>query len=287
MYKPAPPQVLAYYEIATNRVVLHEESPLARIDPELARRDLLSTIAHEGAHQILHNIGVQQRLSRWPMWLGEGIAEYLAPTKPGHKFAWKGAGKMNDLRMWELESFLQKQYINGFDGQTVDMTVSAGQLDSTGYASAWTITHFLAEERKEDFDRYMRYLSRMPPLQAMLPESDAVDTTVPGNMVHFKKFFGEDLKAFEVEMVEYMSKQKFESPFGAYPHFVCTAEVPDIDGVRKHACFYLDKDSVIEWQSEVVKSLTAYEKEHTKFELRQFRNRGAANDFIRKWKRQK
>ena len=79
----APPGVLAYYEITTNRVILHEESMFSNLDQKLARQDLLSTIAHEGAHQILHNIGVQQRLSRWPMWLGEGIAEYLAPTKPG------------------------------------------------------------------------------------------------------------------------------------------------------------------------------------------------------------
>ena len=53
--------------------------------------------------------------------------------------------------MWELEGFLQKQFIKGFDGDTVDQTVNAGQLDSTGYASAWTITHYLAENRKKDF----------------------------------------------------------------------------------------------------------------------------------------
>ncbi len=282
-----PSSVLAYYEIASNRVILHESSSLMAVDRELARQELLSTIAHEGAHQILHNIGVQQRLSRWPMWLGEGIAEYLAPTKPGLKFAWKGAGKLNNLRMWELESFLQKQYIKGFNGDTVDQTVLAGQLDSTGYASAWTITHYLAEKHREDFDRYMRYLSRMPPLQGMVPDPGATRPVVPGNMVHFKKFFTEDLEAFENEMVTFMSKQKFDSPFGNYPHFVCTVEIPDVDGVRKHACFYLDKGSVQEWQGAVVESLNATEKKSARFELRQFRNRGEANRYIKSWKRKK
>ena len=50
-----------------------------RCGPDLAMQQAISTIAHEGAHQILHNIGVQQRLSVWPMWLSEGLAEYLRP----------------------------------------------------------------------------------------------------------------------------------------------------------------------------------------------------------------
>ncbi len=286
-YQPMPPGILAYYEIPTNRVVLHEESGLAGLSVELARQELLSTIAHEGAHQILHNIGVQQRLSRWPMWIGEGIAEYLAPTKPGHKFAWKGAGKINDLRMWELEGFLQRQFIKGFDGDTVNQTVSAGVLDSTGYASAWTLTYFLAEKRKEDFDRYVRYLSRMPPLQGMLPAEKGEEPTVPGNMVHFQKFFAEDLEAFEKEMVEHMSRQKFESPFGALPHFVGTVEIPDVNGAKRHACFYIDKGSLAEWHSTVMESMTTYEKEHARFQFLQFRDRGEANQYIRKWKREK
>jgi hypothetical protein len=293
-YSPKPPGVLAYYEITTNRVVLHEESTFSGIDQDLARQDLLSTIAHEGAHQILHNIGVQQRLSRWPLWLGEGIAEYLAPTKPGLKFAWKGAGKINDLRMWELEGFLQKQFIKGFNGDSVNQTVGAGALDSSGYASAWTVTHFLAEQRKEDFDRYMRYLSRMPPLQGMLPPSEEAGKNdrpiVPGNLVHFRKFFGEDLQSFENEMVEFMVRQKFDSPFGGVPHLVCTVEIPASDGVKKHACFFpkfFGESNVKEWQSAVVESMTTYEKEHARVQLIEFRDRAEANRYIKKWRRQK
>ena len=66
-----PHGAVAYYNMVNNHIVLHEESRLFASSPELARGQLLSTIAHEGAHQILHNIGVQQRLSMWPMWLTE------------------------------------------------------------------------------------------------------------------------------------------------------------------------------------------------------------------------
>jgi hypothetical protein len=284
-WKPIPPGVVAYYEILSNRVILHEQSSLQALSVELARQELLSNIAHECAHQILHNIGVQQRLSRWPMWLGEGIAEYLSPTKPGHRFAWKGAGKINDLRMWELEGFLQLQYIKGFNGDTLKGAVDAATLDSSGYAVAWTITHYLAQNRKADLDRYMRYLSRMPPLQGMLPPEGKEEEVVAGNMVHFKKFFGEDITALENEIITHMADQKYESPFGGLPHFVCTVEIPDIDGPVKHACFYPNPGGVQEWQAAVLESLPEAQRKDAQFELRQFPDRGAANSFIRKWKK--
>ena len=99
--------VVAYYDPLSNRVVLYEQSPLAEVHPQLAVQLAISTIAHEGVHQILHNIGVQQRLSVWPLWLSEGLAEYFAPTSTDDRLQWKGAGKINDLRMFELDKYLQ------------------------------------------------------------------------------------------------------------------------------------------------------------------------------------
>ena len=87
-YRRMPDGVVAYYHTLTNRVVMHEESELANFKPELALQQTISTIAHEGAHQILHNIGVQSRLSAWPLWLSEGLAEYYAPTSVGRRLSW-------------------------------------------------------------------------------------------------------------------------------------------------------------------------------------------------------
>ena len=79
-----PPGVTAYYNTVTNRVVMYEQKQLAQIDPQLAAQQSISTIAHEGAHQILNNIGVQQRLAVWPTWLSEGLAEFFAPHPPAN-----------------------------------------------------------------------------------------------------------------------------------------------------------------------------------------------------------
>ena len=79
-------------------------------------------------------------------------------------------------------------------------------------------------------------------MQGMLPNREdfrnGEKPTVPGNMVHFKKFFSEDLKAFENEMVTHMAKQKFDSPFGGLPHYVCTVEIPGVEGPTE-TCLFL------------------------------------------------
>jgi hypothetical protein len=108
-YQRMPSGVVAYYHTLSNRVVMYEETRLANIKKELAIQQSLATIAHEGAHQILHNIGVQRRLSIWPMWLSEGMAEFFAPTTFGRRLKWKGAGQVNDMRMFELEQYLKSR----------------------------------------------------------------------------------------------------------------------------------------------------------------------------------
>jgi hypothetical protein len=95
-YAPVPQGVVAYYDQITNRVVMFEQSDLVERVPEIAVKEAISTVAHEGTHQILHNIGVQQRLSRWPMWISEGLAEYFAPTSVDQRVRWKGAGQVHD-----------------------------------------------------------------------------------------------------------------------------------------------------------------------------------------------
>src|SRR5256714_5441524 len=102
-YRRMPPGVVAYYDPLSNRVFMYEQSRLLQMRPDLALGQAISTIAHEGVHQILHNIGVQKRMSVWPMWLSEGLAEFFAPTAVDDKLRWKGPGQVNDLRMFELE----------------------------------------------------------------------------------------------------------------------------------------------------------------------------------------
>ena len=173
-YRRMPDGIVAYYHILCNRVFMYEQSRLAEVRPDLAIQQSISTIAHEGAHQILHNIGVQQRLSFWPMWLGEGLAEYLAPTSTGARLKWKGPGEVNDLRMFELEQYLKSDAANEPDGELIDHTVLAGRLTCTGYASAWALTHYLAKNRRAEFGELLRECSQLGPLEG------AIEIAPPG-----------------------------------------------------------------------------------------------------------
>ena len=168
-YRRMPAGVVAYYNTLSNQVVMYEQSRINETNPEIAKQQRLSTIAHEGVHQILHNIGVQQRLSRWPMWISEGMAEYFAPTSVGRSSRWKGAGQVNDLRMFEMEQYLKGQSQTDFDGHWTQETVAAQRLTSTGYASAWALTNYLAKNRREQFTAYWKEVIQLGPFEGNYP----------------------------------------------------------------------------------------------------------------------
>lgn len=196
-YKEVDPNVVAFYEPVTNRVVLTEYSRLVQRDPEIGIPQAFGTIAHEGVHQILHNIGVQRRLTRWPAWISEGLAEYFAPLEVSQNGTWKGVGKRNDLRMLELTRLPAPDPSRA---TLTEQTVTAPQLTSTGYATAWALTHFLAEKRKKQLVEYIRDVAKMRALEEVDPEKE-ID--------RFKKYFGDDLFKLETGLHQHvLSLQK-------------------------------------------------------------------------------
>ena len=61
--KKLDPQVRAYYEFFTNRIFFYQRSERDQIEPKVAALLKPQTVAHEGVHQVLCNIGVQPRLA--------------------------------------------------------------------------------------------------------------------------------------------------------------------------------------------------------------------------------
>lgn len=281
-FREMPRGVVAYYDMVSNHIVLCEESPLINIRPDLAQGQLLSTIAHEGAHQILHNIGVQNRLSMWPMWLSEGIAEFFAPTSFGKRNRWKGAGDVNNLRMFELESFLQTRFIEGVDGKTVRETVTAPRLDSTGYAAAWSIVHFLAKKKRRQFNDYVAQMSQLQPMRGMVarPNDPVVE-----NLEHFQSFFGEDLEKNEQDMIKYLTGLNYESPVGDFVHYVGLVQVPAADGngTKRFACCFHTPEKVDAWKAVLLEKLSSQQIQQAEWNLQKATNRDKANILLRRF----
>jgi hypothetical protein len=279
-YMAMPPKILAYYNVVTNQIVLHEEFPLAKTRPDLAMGQALSTIAHEGTHQLLHNIGIQQRLSVWPMWLNEGLAEYLAPTNVTNNYRWKGAGEVNDLRMFELESYIQFRSYLGLDGETVKNAIQTQRLDSTGYATAWAITHFLVAKKEESFQKYMRLLSTMKPLQGMAARPN---DPVAGNLEQFAQFFGDDFSEVEAEMVRHLEKLPYTSPVAGSPHFVALIQYPDGRKDVRRGGFFYRRDEADQWLQGFLGVLDESARAAAKYEIEEYRNRAEAHRRLAAW----
>ena len=280
-YRRMPRGVVAYYNTLSNQVVMYEESRLNETNPDVAKQQRLSTIAHEGVHQVLHNIGIQQRLSRWPMWISEGLAEYFAPTSVGRYSRWKGAGQVNDLRMFEMEQYLKGQSQTEFDGHWVQETVCAQRLTSTGYASAWALTNYLAKNRRIQFAAYWKDIIQLGPFQGNYPALQR--GMVPQHLVLFRKHFGTDFKKLEERMFRYLSKLPYDDPFKDHPHYVAEIMIPLGQPKKRQANVFHTTALAQKWSSVVLNELPANQRGGATVKIRKFANRAQAVNYARRW----
>jgi len=168
------------------------------------------TVAHEGAHQILSNIGVQPHPATgrsgwskdWP-----STVPPRANTKKG--IAWGGLGTINALHMATIRELTtrcrsrstpQHPTQPGRQSATYDTSRvldARDHLTPTDYAQAWAMTHYLAFRRRDDFVKYLKAMGQIPPLQPRTPEE---------HLAEFRKFFVEDLSKLRQEVDEYIRK---------------------------------------------------------------------------------
>jgi len=215
-----PPTAAAYYNNISNYVVMYENQELTEYSPTIALKESISTMAHEGVHQILRNTGVQYRFSRWPMWIGEGLPEYCAPTESGKRIRWKGVGQMNSLRMYSLLRYrehLGKKKRDWFDLEGV---VEAQGLTGLGYAHAWGIVYGMAKSRKtkDKFSALLQDVSKLGPLE-----------DPPEKGYYFRKHFGTNNKKNAEHIVAELNKgikKKYVDPVENQTYFVAVIETP-------------------------------------------------------------
>jgi uncharacterized protein DUF1570 len=269
-FDDVPQGVAAYYDVVSNRIVMYEQSKLVEVAPELALKQAIGTVAHEGIHQILHNIGVQERLSRWPLWLAEGLAEYFAPTSLDARLRWKGVGTPNDLRMYELDRFLKQDSANR--GEMVEQTVTAPRLSSTGYASAWGLTHYLASRQKEKFQGYLREVARLGPLEPRDLARAAAE-----NKKLFVEFFGADFGAIEDAMIKHLKNLPYVDPIANQTHYVVLLKTATSRTIGVTA----SPAAVRKWQEEALTKIPPAVQAQATFEILPFANKLLADEYAK------
>jgi hypothetical protein len=257
-YRAVPPGLVAYYNGLSNHVVMYEQSKLAEVAPELAFKQAVSTISHEGVHQVLHNIGVQKRLSRWPLWFSEGLAEYFAPTELDRRVRWKGVGFMNDLRLHELSEFYKSRRGASTDGQLIRQAIEAKQLDSLGYATSWSIVHYLARYHRDEFRACLQAVSHIEPLQQVPPGSV------------FAQHVGIDYGNVERELIGYLKTLPYVDPVLNQTHYVMLVQADSRQALITSSPLELEK----------------YHRENAakgRYRIQAFPNRADAEIFVHRW----
>jgi hypothetical protein len=273
-FQRLPPDVVAFYDPKSNYAVLREPQMARDVPAELAVSQALATIAHEGAHQVLANIGVHQRLAVWPMWLAEGLAEYLAPTGVDQRMRWAGPGQVNHWRLFELEQYFQGRGREANLGEMLEQTITATQLTSTGYATSWGLAHYLAKHERPAWNAYLRKCSEILPLEG------ATQLDPPGvnnqNLMDFREAFGNDLRELERKLTQHLQRLPYVAPFAERTHFLAAISVPLGRRTSRWASVFLTEEMAQRWQEETIQGLAEEKRAAAQSAIQAFPNRAAA-----------
>lgn len=267
--------VNGYYDQITNHIVFYEESDLAIAGEEAARDQMLGTVAHEGVHQTLCNIGVQPRLVVWPLWVMEGLAEFFAPTIDGKTTEWKGVGQVNDTRMAGLEPFFKAPAKNrGY----LKAVAAADQLDGQGYAFAWGMVHYLSKEKPASLMQYLRSLNSRTPLEPPVGKSRA-----EAELEVFERYFAMTPAELEIDLAYHLRKLPFEHPWQNAKHYVAIVEYPFGAITRRAACMCLLESGAETWRNTFYDKLTADQRARATFYIKELANRDSAKEYAYRW----
>jgi hypothetical protein len=244
-HKKVAPDVQAYYDIISNRIFLYEKSTRDQSAPEVSALRKPQTVAHEGTHQILQNIGVQPRLSSWPLWLVEGLAEYCASPRLGKNGVpqWSGLGQVNlphIATIRDLDDPLSTKVaganvpaiVRDPGTPLVEYLVTRAELNPSDYALSWALTYYLAIKRSDDFLDFVREMSQIPPLERRSPDD---------HLKSFKAAFGDNLTRLDAAVLGHLRKLK---QIDVLPYYAVMFEQP-VQGGRVHRAAMVSQSPLI------------------------------------------
>jgi hypothetical protein len=121
--------------------------------------------------------------------------------------------------------------------------VSETHLTPTDYAFAWSLTHYLAQNRRGDFVKYLKHLNQLPPLAPRSSEQQLAD---------FRKFFGEDLAKLDKKVDEYVRNKLSKKEYDPLPHYAVLFEHPLPNGAVKRIARVSQSPQMIQqWKAEI------------------------------------
>jgi hypothetical protein len=189
-------QVIGYYSLLTNRMVLYDMVPSGSgaIDQRFSEVNI-ATIIHEATHQLAYNAGFHRRFSVSPLWVPEGMAMYFeAPDR--RRGQWNRIGELNPPRLAQFRDYCRSRRADSLQSLLRD-DARIRNLDSAAdaYAEAWALTYYLIHKRPKQYMEYLKILAQKPALGQDGAEERLAD---------FRKAFGDDLNKLDDEFLRYM-----------------------------------------------------------------------------------
>lgn len=211
-----PANIIAYYNIFTNRIALYDISGIETLRQGDTRRATkaeiaqlldrpaagfnIGTIIHEAVHQISCNCGVQQRSSPYPLWLCEGLALVHEVPSRDSRTGWSISIIPNDHRLKILHKYLAEQPPSPL--QEIirsDEPLRKSQTASPSYSMAWGLTYYLLRKRPKELIRYMEMLQQKT-------IKDHNSDSPEQRLKDFEEYFGSDWKKLYKECGDYLKK---------------------------------------------------------------------------------
>ena len=164
----------------------------------LLATDNISTVIHEGVHQVAFNCGFHDRNITNPVWLVEGLATLMEVPELDDKGRWVGIGQIN----WDRADSLREHW-NGLPEGMInrlikdDSLIRSSQTADLGYSEAWALTYYLIKSHKKE---YMKYINRINAREVLVPYPPEERIT------DFREAFGETPDQMEPDFRRFIDK---------------------------------------------------------------------------------
>jgi len=121
----------------------------------------MASTAHEAAHQLAFNSGLQRRGVMYPFWVSEGLACMFETNRAGEHF---GLDKIPPVRLADLRRARRAgdlEQLGVFVRRTRPPTRNKDQLNAA-YAQSWALFHMLFQTQPEALTDYLDQLAHAP-----------------------------------------------------------------------------------------------------------------------------
>ncbi len=199
---PGADQIAAYYNMASNRVVLYDLSQTEGTNAASAKRkrqfletkEFLSrpnaafnvaTIVHEATHQIAYNRGVFLRTGPFALWAVEGLSLlFETPNGKASQGGWgyRSSFPTNARQLGFFKDFASTTQQKDPLRETVTQELLT--KDTQGfYGTSWAMFYYFYKKDPKALAEYMREVAKRPPGTLYSKEERVAD---------FEKYFGDD-----------------------------------------------------------------------------------------------